>query len=97
MSGDDQPPTLPSDLHYEKWRQNIDEWLNTTNIDPRRRALVVRTKLTGRAREIALGIDAGKLNQSDGMDILLQALDSSLRRKRFVIANVSIKSLKFKF
>lgn len=82
---DDPPPTLPSDLHYEKWRNQIEQWMNQTNIDPRRQALMVRTKLTGRARDIALGMDAGVLNQSDGMRTLLQALDSSLRKQRFIL------------
>eukprot|EP00111_Clytia_hemisphaerica_P009384 TCONS_00027546-protein len=83
MSDDeDQPPHLPSDLHYEKWRQAIDEWRRNTSIDLKRQALVVRTKLTGRAREIALKIDADRLNQAHGMHYLMKALDEKCRSKR---------------
>ena len=81
---DEPPPTLPSDLHYEKWRNQIEQWMNETSVDPKRQALMVRTKLAGRARDIALKLDAGELNRNDGMRTLLQALDSSLRRQRLV-------------
>ena len=85
---DDPPPTLPSDLHYEKWRNQIEYWTDRTSLDPRRQALMVRTKLAGRARDIALRMDAGELNKHDGMRTLLQALDSSLRRQRYIFFNL---------
>ena len=86
----DQPPSLPSDLHYEKWRRQIDNWINETTVDRRRQALMVRTKLAGRARDIALKMDAATLNQENGMDVLLGELDKALRRQRFVIIPVRI-------
>lgn len=90
---DDPPPTLPSDLHYEKWRNQIEYWMDRTSLDPRRQALMVRTKLAGRARDIALRMDAGELNKHDGMRTLLQALDSSLRRQRYIFFSIYTKKL----
>ena len=77
----DRPPVLPSDLHYEKWRTSIDEWRKNTSIEPKRRALMVRAQFTGRAREVALKLDAADLNKADGMDLLLDSLDKVLRRR----------------
>jgi len=77
----DRPPVLPSDLHYEKWRTSINEWRKNTSVEPKRRALMVRAQFTGRAREVALKLDAADLNSRYGMDILLQALDKVLHRR----------------
>ena len=45
-------------------------------------ALAVRAKLAGKLRELALKLDAGDLNKDNGMDFLLENLDTAFRKER---------------
>lgn len=69
------PPKFDDKVTYETWRNEIKMWTLVTDLDPKKQALAVALSLTGRTRETALELKAEDLNNEDGMDILLNALD----------------------
>lgn len=79
----DQPPAFKANGDYELWRISLQQWRMSTEVEPRRQALVARTKLNGRAREIALSLDAANLNSDFGMDVLLEHLDEEYRKDKW--------------
>ena len=52
-----------------------------TDLEKKKQALAVTLTLTGKAKEAALGNTADRLNQDDGMDILIDTLDKLFLRE----------------
>jgi len=80
MDGD--IPYLYENDSYDVWRNKIEYWMTTTNIEPRRRAFAVRTKLEGDYRKLALALDAADLNNDDGLQHLLDKLDQRFKKEK---------------
>ena len=74
-----QPPPLVPGKDYVKWREEVDQWCSVTKILPHRQALVLRSKLSGRVKELALEFDSSVLNKKNGMNILLSTLDNAFK------------------
>lgn len=70
------PPCLGPETIYETWKKEIEVWKIVTEMKPEKQALAVTLSLTGQAKSKALEIDTAQLNSQDGMDVLLEALDS---------------------
>ena len=73
------PPAWNSEGDYEKWRAEVDMWQIVTELEPKKQALAVMTKLTGRARSIAMDLDGSDLNSDYGMSFLLLTLDEEFK------------------
>jgi hypothetical protein len=75
------PPKLGPDTNYETWKNEIEMWRLVTDLDKRKQALAVALSLTGKAREVALEIDADELNRNDGLTRLLNSLDKVFEKE----------------
>ena len=73
-SGYKNPPKFDED-GYESWKNELDMWQLVTDLEKRKQALAVTLSLTGKAKEAALGINAGDLNKEEGMKTLIDTLD----------------------
>ena len=94
MATEKDPPGFSTLAQYPQWRQDIEMWQLSTALEPQRQALAVCTKLSGKARAIALKIDSVDLNTDNGMNILLAELDREFQptavttKNRFVLGDL---------
>ena len=79
-AGYKNPPRF-SEEDYEQWKNEIQVWKLVTDLEKKKQALAVTLTLTGKAKEAALGNTADRLNQDDGMDILIDTLDKLFLRE----------------
>ena len=69
-----EPPLLNPEF-YDSWKQEIQLWRLASNISPSRQAPAVLS-LTGQARTAILEMDISLLKAEDGMDKLVEKLDT---------------------
>ena len=70
------PPLLPSDgSGYNIWKNEVDLWCEVTKIPANNRAITIYFSLEGKAKTTASHIKKGLLKTTDGVSILLEALD----------------------
>ena len=69
-----EPPLLNPEF-YDLWKREIQLWRLASNISPSRQAPAVLS-LTGQARTAILEMDISLLNAEDGMDKLVEKLDT---------------------
>ena len=69
-----EPPLLNPEF-YDSWKREIQLWRLASNISPSRLAPAVLS-LTGQARTAILEMDISLLNAKDGMDKLVEKLDT---------------------
>ena len=74
------PPALKEDTVYETWKNEVEVWRLMTDLDEKKQALAVALTLTGHAREKVIEIEASRLNSTDGMKILIEALDELYKK-----------------
>ena len=70
-----EPPLLNPEF-YNSCKREIQLWKLATNISPSRQAPAVFLSLTGQARTAILEMDISLLNAEDGMDKLVEKLDT---------------------
>jgi transposase InsO family protein len=75
------PPKLGPDTNYESWKNEVEMWRLVTDLEKKKQALAVALSLTGKAREVALEIDADELNRNDGLTRLLNSLDKVFEKE----------------
>ena len=68
-------PPFDEKTSYESWKNEIAIWRLVTELDEKKQALPVSLLLKGRAKAIALEIDAGDLNSETGVTALMTKLD----------------------
>ena len=72
--GKDSPPVLKAD-NYNQWRKAITLWKGCSGVSDKDQGPRVALSLTGKPSEIAMLIDADKLQAETGLDTLLTELD----------------------
>ena len=71
------PPTLAScNNNYRDWKNLIDHWTSLSGLDPSHRASAIMLTLSGKALNAALQLPSDTLKKADGVDKLLERLDS---------------------
>ena len=70
-----EPPLLNPEF-YDSWKREIQLWKLATNISPSHQAPAFFLSLTGQARTAILEMDISLLNAEDGMDKLVEKLDT---------------------
>ena len=70
------PPKLENDSAYENWKRDIGIWCELTELGKNKRALAIHLALTGRARIASSEIKVEDLKKDNGVDILLEKLDT---------------------
>ena len=70
-----KPPLLNPEF-YDSWKREIQLWKVDTNISPSRQAPAGFLSLTDQARTAILEIDISLLNAEDGIDKLVEKLDT---------------------
>ena len=69
------PPVLNPDF-YKTWKRELTLWSMASTVPPQRKAPVVFLTLEGKAREAVLETDINLLNTENGLDILIEKLDT---------------------
>ena len=70
-----EPPLLNPEF-YDSWKREIQLWRLASNISSSRQAPAVFLSLTGQAQTAILEMDISLLNAEDGMDKLVEKLDT---------------------
>ena len=70
------PPILFEGQSYTKWKNNVEIWSNSLNLNIEKQAVILASSLNGLAKEAAMEIDFDKLSCCKGMDTLINKLDS---------------------
>ena len=71
------PPIFDPKINtYEFWKNELEVWKLVTDLKPEKQALAVSLSLQGNARDTAMAIEAKTLATAEGMDLLIQRLDS---------------------
>ena len=70
-----EPPTLLPGF-YESWKKEISFWRASTTLNISRQAPTVFLSLTGQARDAIREMDVSSLTNENGMDRLIEKLDS---------------------
>ena len=76
MASSKCPPILNSDSEYENWKRDISIWCELTELSEDKRALAIHLSLTGRARTASSEIEVAVLKSKDGVNKILEKLDS---------------------
>jgi len=75
------PPNFEDGTDYDKWKNEVEIWRLVTELPKKKQALAVTLTLTGKARETATQVNAEDLHKDDGMDTLIEALDSAFLKE----------------
>lgn len=71
------PPSFGPSDNYVNWKNEVAVWRLVTDLEKKKMGLAVTLCLTGQAKSIALEMDvAEELNVDDGLDKLIEKLDS---------------------
>ena len=70
------PSTLHKDISYKNWKKEIKIWQKFTSVEKEKQALAIFLSMQGKARELLLELKIDELNQANGVDKVLEKLDT---------------------
>ena len=70
------PPKFENGDCYESWKLDVEIWQELTDLPKSKQALALHLSLSGRAREASTEIPISNLKADDGVDKLMEKLDS---------------------
>ena len=70
------PSTLHKDISYKNWKEEIKIWQKFTSVKKEIQALAIFLSMQGKARELLLELKIDELNQANGVDKVLEKLDT---------------------
>ena len=76
------PPKLENEMEYEVWREDIDIWCEVTDIPKVKQAMIIRSSLSGRAKQAASQLSKETLKAEGGVKKLLEKLDELFLRDK---------------
>ena len=76
------PPKMDKEGDYETWKSDLKIWRRLTDLEKPKQALVVHLRLEGRARIASSELGEDILGKADGLDKLLEKLDSLFLRDK---------------
>lgn len=76
------PPTFDSEgnVSYGTWKNEVEAWKHVTDLNKKKQALALALSQVGRTREVAFSVEVADLNREDGMEYLVQKLDSVFKK-----------------
>lgn len=80
------PPTLSEDISYENWKKEIKIWQIFTNVDKKKQAAAIFLTLEGKARDAVLEMNIETLNADNGVDKVIETLDSLFKKDTLQLA-----------
>ena len=76
------PPSLDKDKDYALWKNEVAMWQLVTDLEKKKRGLALALTLQGKPREVALEMDAAKLNAENGVEVLMTELDKVFEKDK---------------
>ena len=76
------PPSLDKDKDYSLWKNEVAMWQLVTDLEKKKRGLALALTLQGKPREVALEMDAAKLNAENGVEVLMTELDKVFEKDK---------------
>ena len=70
------PPSLAKSSSYETWLKEIEIWKTFTELDVKKQGPAIFLTLEGRAREAVLELDVAKISAADGVQQIVNKLDT---------------------
>ena len=85
------PPVFVEDEDYLSWKNDIEVWEMFTDLDKKKRGPAVYLTMTGRARDAVREIPAAELGGNDGLNKIIEKLDSLFLKDESTRAYMAFK------
>ena len=73
------PPVWGADQTFESWKSEIEVWKLVTSLEAKKRGAAVALSLSGSRREVARSVPNTEFGNDDGLDKVLNKLETALR------------------
>ena len=76
MSANKAPPSMREESSYEEWKKEIEIWKLFTDLPKKKHGPALLLSLSGKARDAALELNAVDIAAEDGIDKVIEKLDT---------------------